>query len=110
MAVLNFEHLCLGALYMAKKLHKYIWSTVERKNVKTILMLPFAQETSFFSTFLQTSTAEAKIVPYRVELYVTSQREHSHVGITVDGTVRLLCSLGLFKLHSEGVKNFKILF
>ena len=69
-----------------------------------ILPLPFAQETSLFSAFLHgfnNGSKNSSVVGGAIRDVTT----RTYVGISVDGTVKSLCGLGLFKSHSEGISS-----
>ena len=68
---------------------------IDRKIFRHFLPLPFAQKMSFFSVFLHGFNSRSKnysVVGGAIHDVTT----RTYVGISVDGTVKSLCGLGLF--------------
>ena len=69
--------------------------SLPEKDIRIFLPLPFAQETSFFSAFLygfNNGSKNSSVVGGTIRDVTTRM----YVGISVDGTVKSLCGLGLF--------------
>ena len=66
------------------------------------LMLPLAQETSFFSAFLHGFNSGSKHSSV-VGGVIREDTTRTFFEISVDGTVKSLCASDCFKSHSEGI-------
>ena len=75
-------------------IHSLAMSLTEKK-INFFLLLPFAQETSFFSAFLHGFNSGSKNYSV-VGGVICDVITGTYVGISVDGTVKSLCGLRLF--------------
>ena len=78
--------------------------SLTRKKFRKFLLLPFTQETSFFSAFLHgfnKGNKNSSVVGGAIRDVAT----RTYVVITVDWTVKSLCASGCFKSHSEGISS-----